>query len=225
MEDIFRNILPEEIGRRFSQAFASYKAWAIPQREAGKILIEKFGVFIKKGEIVLDAGAGVGLLTEKLLELCNKVFVCDLSFPSLKENPAVRRAFICNIENLPLKNRSVDWVASNFVLHWCNHKKALGEFLRVSKKGFFFSVPVKGSLEGIGFPFPCEEDILETVKPQRWFTEEIEIPFRGKDFLLFFKKTGTGFNPNKTLSAFEILKKPHLVKNYSFKVLFALKTL
>ena len=225
MVDTSRNISPEEIGKRFSKAFASYKNWAIPQREAGNILLKNFGSFINKGETVLDAGAGVGLLTERLLEICNKVFVCDLSFLSLKENPAVRRAFTCNIENLPLKNRSVDWVASNFVLHWCDYKRALGEFLRVSKKGFFFSVPVRGSLEGIGFPFPCEEDILEMVKPQRWFTEEIEIPFRGKEFLLFFKKTGTGFNPNKTLSAFEILKNPHLVKNYSFRVLFALKTL
>jgi len=225
MVDTFRNISPEEIGKRFSQAFASYKNWAIPQREAGNILIKNFGSLINYGETVLDAGAGVGLLTEKLLKICNTVFVCDLSFPSLKKNPAVRRAFTCNIETLPLKNRSVDWIASNFVLHWCDYKKALVEFLRVSKKGFFFSVPVKGSLKGIGFPFPREEDILETVKPQRWFTREIEIPFRGKEFLLFFKRTGAGFNPNKTLSAFEILKKPNLVKNYSFRVLFALKTL
>ena len=186
--------------------------------------MENFGGFVQKGETVLDAGAGVGLLTERLLKLSAKVFVCDLSLFSLRENPAVRRAFTCNVENLPLKGRSVDWVASNFALHWCDYKRALGEFLRVTRRGFFFSVPVQGSLEGIGFPFPREEEILEKVKPQRWFVREIEIPFRGREFLLFFKKTGTGFNPNKTLSAFEILKNPEAIKNYSFKVLFVLKT-
>jgi SAM-dependent methyltransferase len=187
--------------------------------------LEHFGDFIQKGETVLDAGAGVGLLTERLLKLSVEVFACDLSLSSLRENPAVRRAFICNMEKLPLKGRSVDWIASNFALHWCDYKRALREFLRVTRKGFFFSVPIQGSLEGIGFPFPREEEILQKVKPHRWFIREIEIPFRGKDFLLFFKKTGTGFNPNKTLSAFEILRNPKAVKNYSFRVLFVLKTL
>ena len=223
MEDISRKISPKEIGKRFSQAYNSYRNWAKPQKEAVEILLENFGSFVERDDTVLDAGAGVGLLTEKLLEICNKVFACDLSLASLNKNPARRRAFTCNIEYLPLKDGSLDWVASNFVLHWCDYKKAVKEFIRVSKKGFFFSVPVQGSLKGLGFPFPYGEEILEVVRPQRWFVKEIEIPFRGREFLLFFKKTGTGFNPNKTLSAFKILKNPNLIENYSFKVLFVLK--
>ena len=187
--------------------------------------MEHFGSYIE-GNSVLDVGAGVGLLTELLCSLSKEVFACDLSLDSLKETPAaLRRAFICNMENLPLRNRSVDWIASNFALHWSDWQKSLEEFFRVSKRGFLFSVPVKGSLEGIGFPFPPLEEILELVKPTRWFVKNLPIPFEGREFLLFFKYTGTGFNPNKTLSAFEILKDPSKVKSKGFKTLFLLKVL
>ena len=166
----------------------------------------------------------MGLLTEGLLKLTEGVFACDLSLNSLKKNPAAsRRLFVCNVESLPLKEGSVDWVASNFALHWCDWKRAVREFERVARKGYFFSVPIEGSLEGLGFPFPSLEEILDFVKPSKFFVESLEIPFRGRDFLRFFKRTGTGFNPNKTLSAFEILKNPSLVRFYGFRVLFVLK--
>ncbi len=187
--------------------------------------MSSFGHLVSEGDGVLDGGAGVGLLTEGLLKLTENVFACDLSLSSLKLNPAAkrRRCFLCNLEKLPLADGSVDWAVSNFVLHWCNWRTAIAELERVSRKGFFFSVPVEGSLEGLGFPFPPEGEILELLKPSEFFLKELEIPFRGRDFLLFFKKTGTGFNPNRKLSAFQILKNPSLVKFYGFRILFALK--
>ena len=188
-------------------------------------MVNRFGRFISPADGVLDAGAGVGLLTERLLKLASNVLACDISFKSLKENPAAKRrlSFLANIERLPLVDGSVDWVASNFALHWCDWKRAIGEFKRVSRKGFFFSVPVEGSLKGLGFPFPSAGEVVKFVSPSEYFVEEIEIPFRGRDFILFFKRTGTGFNPNKKLSAFEILKNPSLVEFYGFRVLFVLK--
>ena len=166
----------------------------------------------------------MGLLTEELLKLSEKVFACDISFNSLKLNPAPRRV-LCNAECLPFKNNSFDWSFSNFALHWCDWKKAFSELLRVSKRAFFVSLPVEGSLKGIGFPFPKTEEVLEFLEPEEFFIREIEIPFRGRDFLLFFKRTGTGFNPNKTLSAFDILKNPQRVEFYGFRVLFLAKTI
>jgi len=80
-------------------------------------------------------------------------------------------------------------------------------------------------LEGIGFPFPHKEEVISYLKPDFWFVKELEIPFRGREFLLFFKKTGTGYNPSPNFGAFEYLKNPQLVKNYSFVVLFAGKLL
>jgi malonyl-CoA O-methyltransferase len=221
MGDIFRKISHDEIGKRFSKASSSYRNWAIPQKEGARILINSFGKYISPSDGVLDAGAGIGLLTEELLKISKKVFACDLSLESLIQNPAALK-FLCNMEEMPLRGK-FDWIVSNFALHWSDWRKSLSNFDRYSSKGFFFSVPVKGSLEGIGFPFPEREEILDFVKPSKWFVKEIEIPFRGKEFLMFFKRTGTGFNPNKTLSAFEILKNPSAVKNYSFKVLFLLK--
>ena len=173
---------------------------------------------------VLDIGAGVGLLTERLLELTPHASACDISFTSLKENPAPRRV-LCNAERLPFKSGSFDWSVSSFALHWCDWKKAIPEMVRVSREGLLLALPVEGSLKGIGFPFPTTDGVLEVLKPDRYWVEDLEIPFRGRDFLLFFKRTGTGKNPNKLLSAFEILKNPQKVSFYGFKVLFAVKFL
>jgi malonyl-CoA O-methyltransferase len=221
MEDISQLNIRKEIGRRFSLASKSYRDWAIPQSEAVNFLFENFiRKHINPSDSVLDAGGGVGLLTEKILKLTGKVFVCDLSMDSLKINPAPYKV-LCNLEKIPFKEESFDYVVSNFVIHWCNYRVCLDNFEIISKKGIFISVPVEGSLEGLGFPFPKKEEILEILNPQEWFVKELEIPFRGREFLMFFKKTGTGFNPNPKVGAFEILKNPKVVKNYSFKVLFA----
>ena len=181
--------------------------------------MEAFGKYVKRGDSVLDIGAGVGLSTELLLDLTPKICAADIALESLKLNPAPHK-IAANAERLPFKGKIFDWGFSNFALHWCDWQKALKELSRVSRRGFFISIPVEGSLEGIGFPFPKEGDIIEYLDPSEAFVEEIEIPFRGRKFLLFFKKTGTGFNPNKTLSAFEILKHPQRVRFYGFRVLF-----
>ncbi|NPB05962.1 MAG: methyltransferase domain-containing protein [Aquificae bacterium] len=226
MGDTSRPSSRREIGRRFSLASDSYRRWALPQRAAARRLVELFGKFVG-GSSVLEAGAGVGLLSELLEPLVGRLFVCDLVKEVLEKNPAARarRAFVCNMENLPLKDRSVDWTASSFALHWSDYRRSLAEFARVSKKGFFAAVPVEGSLEGLGFPFPSAGEILELVRPTLWRLEEVDVPFRGREFLLFFKKTGTGYNPTPALSAFEILKDPSKVRFYGFKVLYFLKEL
>ncbi|HIC08718.1 MAG TPA: methyltransferase domain-containing protein [Aquificales bacterium] len=223
MGDTFRRISPREIGREFSRASKSYRRWAVPQRRAVDKLLSAFGGYLFNKEI-LDVGAGVGLLTERLLELTPSVSACDISFKSLKENPAPRKV-LCNAERLPFKSGSFDWSVSSFALHWCDWKRALPEMERVSREGLLLALPVKGSLEGIGFPFPPPEGVLKLLKPNLYWVEDLEIPFRGRDFLLFFKRTGTGKNPNKLLSAFEILKNPDRVSFYGFKVLFAVKFL
>lgn len=174
---------------------------------------------MEREHTVLDIGAGVGLLTELLLGFTPRVYAADIALRALKNNPATHK-IAANAERLPFKTKSFDWGFSNFALHWCDWQQALFELSRVSRKGFFISIPVEGSLEGIGFPFPKEGEIIDFIDPSVFFVKEIGIPFRGRDFLLFFKKTGTGFNPNKTLSAFEILKNPQRVGFYGFRVLF-----
>jgi malonyl-CoA O-methyltransferase len=221
MGDTFRPSYLPEIGKNFSKACDSYRKWALPQRETALELL-RFARPHLSGGVALDAGAGVGLLTELLEGLFEKVFACDLSEKSLKRNSAAsRRAFLCNMERLPLKTRSVDWAFSSFALHWCDWKRAIKELKRVARRGVAFAVPVEGSLKGLGFPFPPAEEVLKEAKPTAFEILIEEIPFRGRDFLLFFKKTGTGFNPNKKLSAFEILKNPNRVGFYGFKVLLA----
>jgi len=201
----------------------TYREWAIPQKKTAKKLSLWAKKYIKKGEIILDCGSGVGFLVEEFL-LTNPTIALDISFPALSLNPSPIKVK-ANMEKLPFKNKSVEWIISSFSLHWTNYRKSIKEFFRVAKKGFFLAVPIEGSLTGIGFPFPKEREILELINPDEKFTEIVDIPFRGRNFLLFFKKTQTHHNPHKKLSAFEILKKPSLIKNYSFKVIYLFKKL
>ncbi|MDQ7081874.1 MAG: methyltransferase domain-containing protein [Aquificota bacterium] len=57
-------------------------------------------------------------------------------------------------ESLPFKDRSFDWVISNFSLHWTDLRKSVPELFRVARVGVGVALPVEGSLKGIGFPFP-----------------------------------------------------------------------
>ena len=210
---------------RFSKAVYTYNKWALPQRESALVLSSLLtGI---KGRI-LDVGCGTGFVTENLES--SDVVGVDISFPmSVYFKERFGKAVVGDCEYLPFKDKSFNWAVSNFVLHWTDVSKSIGEMIRVSKEGIGVALPIGGSVEVFGFPFPTEEKVLRILDSYGciidvWFVKDIDVPYKGWDVLRFFHYTGTSYNP-KGLVTFSRRKLEEKIRNMTslyFRVLFFL---
>ncbi len=205
---------------RFSRSAKTYEKWAIPQRESARKLVD----FVKPRGRVLDLGCGTGFVSRFLPEGC-EAFGVDISHGMVEAYiKDFRYAVVGDAESLPFRDRSFDYVLSNFSLHWTDLSKSFREALRVSKIGFGLAVPVEGSLRGLDFPFPSVEKILSILdgKCVEFFTETLEIPFSSWDLVRFFHYTGSSLNPRRKglLSRTEIEKLINSIDSPSFRMLF-----
>jgi len=209
-----RNIL----SLRFSRAVETYEEWAIPQRESARLLVD----FVKPRGLVLDLGCGTGFVSE-YLENCRCVGL-DLS-PEMVKVYTSRYGFgvVGDAESLPFKDKSFDYVLSNFSLHWTDWKKSIREALRVARRGVGLALPVEGSVSFSNFPFPKECEVLQLFKPQKHLILELEIPFRGMELVKFFHYTGTShYRGKKRLLTKRELKKISEDFSASFRMLLLL---
>ncbi len=205
---------------RFSRSAQTYDRWALPQRESARILAE----FVKPEGTVLDLGCGTGFVSSFLPSGCEPVGL-DLS----KEMVALYRerfgrGIVGDAEELPFKDRSFDYVMSNFSLHWTDVKRSSHEALRVARKGVGIALPVEGSLEVFNFPFPEEDFVLSLFRGYETshFVREIEVPFRGWDLVCFFHYTGSSLNPRRRhlLTREKILNLINSIEGAYFRMLF-----
>ena len=116
-----------------------------------------------------------------------------------------------DIENLPFKNNSFDFVLSSFSLHWTNLNSSFKEINRILKEDsyFIFNIPIKGSLEFINFllksekfNFLSKEEILFLLEKYNFKLDKVKILDYCIDFedgyrlLLHLHKTGVSLNTN-----------------------------
>ncbi|RME09222.1 MAG: methyltransferase domain-containing protein [Aquificota bacterium] len=177
---------------RFSRACNSYEEWAIPQRYSAQRLKRLENL---RGP-VLDLGCGTGLLSEGLEDVVG----VDIAIGMAKVyRERFGRVVIGDAHALPFKDRSFDFVISNFALHWTDLKRSIPEALRVCRRLFLCALPVEGSLPELLFPFPEVKSILSLLEGRAnirsFFLEEVKIPFSGWDLVKFFHYTGSSFNP------------------------------
>ncbi len=178
---------------RFSRSAGTYERWALPQRESARELVE----FVDPEGYVLDLGCGTGFVSSFLPTGCLPVGV-DVSESMLRRYVgAFCRGVLGDAENLPFRDKSFDYVLSNFSLHWTDLRRSLPEAIRVARRGVGVALPVEGSLEGLDFPFPSEEEVLSQLDglSLRSYTRELQIPFSGWELVRFFHYTGSSINP------------------------------
>ncbi len=212
--------MKELLSLRFSRAVETYERWAIPQLESARFLVK----LTEPAGRVLDLGCGTGFVSRFLPPECDP-FGVDISYRMLK---AYLREFpggvLADAERLPFRDRSFDFVLSNFSLHWTDLDRSLPEALRVARRGVGIALPVSGSLRTLGFPFPSPEEILSKVGERSSFhlLREIEIPFRGWDLVRFFHYTGSSINPTRRrlLTRGEIEELLNSAERFTFRVLF-----
>jgi malonyl-CoA O-methyltransferase len=119
----------------FNKASGQYDAHAFLQKEIANRLDAKLDVISGESNIILDLGAGTGLLSKQLSKrFPDSQLIClDFAQLSLKNNPSNNK--ICaDAYQLPLANNSVDMVISSLMMQWCPDLKQLfSEIHRVLK--------------------------------------------------------------------------------------------
>ena len=226
------SILKSLVKFSFSRFAETYDKEAILQKEAAEILIDFAGFLEGRG---LDLGCGTGFLYR--LSKWKNLIGIDIAEDMVKFYKNFNKnCLVADIENLPFKENSFDFVVSNFALHWTDIKKSFEETFRVLKKeGYFvFNIPFKGSMEVIEeivgketFDFLCVPEILRTLKDtgfsiEDFFAEDLYKEFPdGYSLLSHLHKTGVSINPKektlaekrKIVKKFKGYKKP-VVLNY-----------
>ncbi len=119
----------------FNKASNNYDDHAFLQKEVASRLDEKLNVITTHSNVILDLGAGTGLLSSNLKKRfpSSKIIALDFAQNSLKNNQSANK--ICaNANHLPLADNSVDIVISSLMMQWCpNLKQLFSEIHRVLK--------------------------------------------------------------------------------------------
>ena len=133
------------IARNFSRAASGYDGLAQFQQTVGARLIESLPVMIVRPTVFADLGSGTGRLAQALRGLYpgSTGIQIDLAEEMLRQaRPRwpwrrMHSHWICaDAEFLPLKDASLDLVASNLMLQWCNEPgRVLEEAFRALRPG------------------------------------------------------------------------------------------
>jgi len=131
------------VAAAFNKAADHYDDVSVVQREVGKNLLERLDMIRLEPRTILDLGASTGYFSKQLQDLYpdSKIISLDIAEQLLKKSD---NAICADAEKIPLKNNSVDFVFSNFLLHWCpNLEGAFAEIFRVLRPEglFLFSIP------------------------------------------------------------------------------------
>lgn len=110
----------KDIQLAFNKAASHYAEAAFLYRATGERLLSRLDYMRCNPQVILDAGCGLGNLSEKLLECYPKAQIVALDFSENmmkigKENhvaPSINRV-IGNMLNLPLQSESVDMIFAN----------------------------------------------------------------------------------------------------------------
>ncbi|KPH94960.1 SAM-dependent methyltransferase [Pseudoalteromonas porphyrae] len=151
--DVSARHIKQITATKFSRAVAGYAEHANVQKRSADDLFAK--VKSHATGICLDLGAGPGVNTARLQALFGTTIAFDLSFDMLKHSQA-RMAICADMDALPLLDKSVDCIFSNFAVQWSqNLPHLLKELYRVLKPGgvIYLSCVVDGSLAEIKTAF------------------------------------------------------------------------
>jgi len=142
---------------KFSKAAGNYNTHAHVQKKAADDLFKLINpLACNKNKVCVDLGAGPLVNTQQLQRLYGTVLSMDLSFDMLKSCTEGDYKICADMDNLPLRENSVDIIFSNFAVQWsANFKALLQSLYGVLKPGgqAYISTVVEGSLNEIKTAF------------------------------------------------------------------------
>ena len=133
------------VKRSFAKASDSYDALAELQRHIGSGMLRQLDNSKLSGTI-LELGCGTGFMSRELDRYSGDklIIAMDIAMPMLQvaRRKCEVQLFCADIETLPVKDNSIDWIFSNLALQWCPDLQGVfSHFRRVLKPGgrFLFS--------------------------------------------------------------------------------------
>lgn len=130
--------------KSFARAAESYDEVAVLQREIGERVLRRLDMVKMQPRYILDLGSGTGTHTGQLMKKYPKsrVHALDFALPMLRKTATQGRWLkrplcLCgDMEQLPIRNASVELIYSNLAFQWANDLSALfAECLRILKPG------------------------------------------------------------------------------------------
>jgi malonyl-CoA O-methyltransferase len=123
-------LVKKRIKHAFASAAHSYDEVAALQRQVGRALWGKLGV-VPADAVLLDLGCGTGFMLSELInqhqalpECCMAMDIAEPMLQIARERlmPQQNVVYICaDMEQLPFKDQSIDFIISNLALQWCRN--------------------------------------------------------------------------------------------------------
>lgn len=150
-----KNKFYTNIKNAFNKAAGTYNKNAVLQYEVGQRLIERLDFFSIEPQTILDLGMGTGAVTTLVQSKYPDAHIVGLDFAEnmLREfkarsdhnNNSQNVTLLCaDINKIPLADKSIDLIFSNFTMQWCESITSLfKECHRVLKTNgiLIFTVP------------------------------------------------------------------------------------
>lgn len=123
------------IQRQFNSAASTYDKYAYVQTEIAQRLLSHFDGILIDPEVILDLGTSTGTTASLLRQQFPEADVIGVDFAEglLKQSQRPGSAICADAEALPFKDASMDCVASNLMLQWCDISKVFNEVQRILK--------------------------------------------------------------------------------------------
>ena len=150
-----QTVTQNHIKHHFDQAAVQYEEAAVLQKQVAKEIDDRLDLITIDPKMILDVGAGTGLLTRHLeqryakanciaLDLSDKMLQLAKHHPLRKQPNRLNRLFgksaattqfiNGNAQQLPIADQSIDLVVTNLMLQWCDDlDQVFKEFRRVLK--------------------------------------------------------------------------------------------
>ena len=127
------------IARNFSRAANTYDSVAILQQEIGQRLLDRLDFIKIQPEVILDLGGGTGFFSRALQQKFPNATLYNLDIAEgmlqiANTANALTKKVCGDVESLPFKSESVDFIFSNCTFQWfLDPVRALLEIQRVLK--------------------------------------------------------------------------------------------